>query len=196
MYGIPFTPTGQRIRRMGEAIKVMKRLWVEPKASFRGRYYVLTGALCEPKPVQRPHPPIWVGGGGERLTLPIVAAQADGWNYMAPPDQYAAKLKVLAQRCRGAGRDISSIRKSVHFVLGIHHDKNRAREKAEDAYVRFGMPREEAEGSAIIGTPGECVQRIGQYMGLGVDHFIVEMRPPYDYEGLELFTREVVPSFR
>ena len=130
------------------------------------------------------------------MTLAIVAAQADGWNYMAPPDQYADKLRVLAQHCRDVGRDIASLRKSVHFVLGIHHDRSRAREKAEDAYVRFGVPKEEALDSAIFGTPAECVQRISQYVDLGVDHFIVEMRPPYDYEGLELFAREVVPSFR
>ena len=195
MYGIPFPPTGRRIRMMGEAIQVMKRLWMEPRVTFRGRYYQLTDAFCEPKPVQNPHPPVWVGGGGESLTLPIVAEHADGWNYMAPPEQYAQKLQVLARHCGDRARDIASIRKSIHFVLGIDRDQRRARDKAENAYARSGVPVGEDRESAIIGTPAECVDQLGQYVALGVDHFIVVMRPPYDYEGLELFAREVVPSF-
>ena len=121
----------------------MKLMWTQPKVNFRGRYYTLSDALCQPKPVQKPHPPLWVGGAGERLTLRIVAEHADGWNYMAPVQEYSRKLQVLAHHCESVGRDIDSIRKSIHFVLGIDLDPRRAQAKAQDAYVRFGVPIEE-----------------------------------------------------
>lgn len=195
-YGIPFPPTGHRIRMLAESLQVLKRLWTGQKVSFQGRYYTLTYALCQPKPVQRPHPPLWVGGAGERLTLRVVAEHADGWDTMAPPQEYSRKLKVLEDHCRAVGRDISTIRKAIHFVLGIDADQGRAEAKASEAFLRFGAPADEANRSAISGTPQECTRRIREYVDLGVTHFIVEMRPPYDYEGLELFAQEVVPAFR
>lgn len=195
-YGIPFPSTATRIRMMGEALQVVKLLWTESKVNFQGRYYTLTDALCQPKPIQRPHPPLWVGGGGERLTLRILAEHADGWDYMAPLPEYGRKLQVLADHCRAVGRDIQSIQKAIHFVLGIDYDRQRAESKAVDAYLRFGIPAEEVHQSAIIGTPDECIEHLRQYMALGVSHFIIELRPPYDYEGMELFMEKVIPAFR
>ena len=195
-YGIPFPRTARRIRMLGEALQVMKLLWTEPKVNFTGRYYSLTDARCQPKPVQTPHPPLWVGGAGERLTLRVVAEHADGWNSMAPTEEYTRKLQVLADHCRTVGRDINSIRKSIHFVLGIDSDGRRAEAKAVDAYIRFDIPAESASRSAIIGTPEGCIERLREYHALGVSHFIIEMRPPYDYGMLELFADKVIPAFR
>jgi alkanesulfonate monooxygenase SsuD/methylene tetrahydromethanopterin reductase-like flavin-dependent oxidoreductase (luciferase family) len=77
MLGILFYTAGERIRRLGEALTVCRKLWTEERASFEGRYYTLTDAIANPKPLQRPHPPIWVGGAGEKLTLRVVAEHAD-----------------------------------------------------------------------------------------------------------------------
>ena len=195
-YGIPFPPMGRRIRMLGESLQVLKLLWTEPKVNFQGRYYTLTDALCQPKPVQKPHPPLWVGGAGERLTLRVVAEHADGWDTMAPPQEYSHKLRVLGDHCRAVGRDVNAILKSIHFVLGIDSDRARAKEKAVDAFLRFGAPAEEANQSAIIGTPQECVEQLQQYVDLGVSHFIIEMRPPYDYQDLEMFAEKVIPALR
>jgi F420-dependent oxidoreductase-like protein len=113
MLGIPFYTTGERIRRLGEALTVCRKLWTEERASFDGRYYTLTDAVANPKPLQRPHPPIWVGGGGEKLTLRVVAEHADVWNVIGSVGEVVHKASVLDQHCAELGRDPAEIRRSV-----------------------------------------------------------------------------------
>ena len=114
MLGLDFPPVGERLRRLGEACQVIKKLWTEEKADFDGRYYRLQGALANPKPVQKPHPPIWIGGGGERKTLRIVAEHADVWNMAGGTIEVANhKVEVLKRHCDDVGRDPAEIRLSV-----------------------------------------------------------------------------------
>jgi F420-dependent oxidoreductase-like protein len=113
MLGIPFYTAGERIRRLGEALTVCRKLWTEERASFDGRYYRLTDAISNPKPLQRPHPPIWVGGGGEKLTLRVVAEHADVWNVIGSVEEVVRKASVLDQHCAEVGRDPAEIRRSV-----------------------------------------------------------------------------------
>ena len=113
MLGIPFFTPGERIRRLGEALTVCRRLWTEARVSFDGRYYTLTDAVANPKPLQRPHPPIWVGGAGERLTLRVVAEHADVWNVIGPVEDVVHKSSVLDRHCADIGRDPAEIKRSV-----------------------------------------------------------------------------------
>jgi F420-dependent oxidoreductase-like protein len=113
MLGIPFYTAGERIRRLGEALTVCRKLWTEERASFEGRYYTLTDAIANPKPLQRPHPPIWVGGAGEELTLRVVAEHADVWNVIGSVEQVLRKASVLDQHCADVGRDPVEIKRSV-----------------------------------------------------------------------------------
>jgi alkanesulfonate monooxygenase SsuD/methylene tetrahydromethanopterin reductase-like flavin-dependent oxidoreductase (luciferase family) len=116
MLGLDFPSTGERLRRLDEACTVIKKLWTEPKADYEGRYYRLEEALAEPKPVQRPHPPIWIGGSGERKTLRIVAEHADVWNFGGGPVETAVqKNEVLDRHCADVGRDPAQIRRSVQL---------------------------------------------------------------------------------
>ena len=101
MLGIPFYTAGERIRRLGEALTVCRKLWTEERASFDGRYYTLTDAIANPKPLQRPYPPIWVGGAGEKLTLRVVAEHADVWNVIGSVEEVVRKALVLDQLRRG-----------------------------------------------------------------------------------------------
>lgn len=113
MYGIPFLSTADRIRAMDEACRVLKALWTEDRTTFKGRFYQLDGAVAEPKPVQKPYPPIWIGGVGPKLTLRVVAKHADVWNSNAPtPAESVALTKVLDEHCAKVGRDPASIRRS------------------------------------------------------------------------------------
>jgi F420-dependent oxidoreductase-like protein len=114
MFGLAFDTPGIRVARLAEACVAMKRLWTDDRASFDGTHYRLRDAIANPKPVQRPHPPLWIGGRGERKTLRVVAEHADVWN--APggdPDEVARLSGVVDRHCADVGRDPAEIRRSV-----------------------------------------------------------------------------------
>jgi F420-dependent oxidoreductase-like protein len=116
MLGIPFHTVAGRIRRMEEAIEVCKRLWSEERATFEGKFFQLEEAIHEPKPIQKPYPPIWVGGSGEQLTLRVTAKHADVWNPSGgggDPEEAARLSAVLDEHCQEVGRDPADIRRSV-----------------------------------------------------------------------------------
>jgi F420-dependent oxidoreductase-like protein len=116
--GIPLYAPGERIRRLGEACEIAKRLWTQPLADFDGRYYRLKEARCDPKPVQKPYPPIVIGGSGERLTLRVVAQYADVWNFVGGPvDDFKHKVEVLHGHCAAIGRDPAAIELSVQVYV-------------------------------------------------------------------------------
>jgi F420-dependent oxidoreductase-like protein len=112
--GIPLYTPGERIRRLGEACEITRRLWTQPLTDFDGRYYQLAQARLEPKPVQKPYPPIVIGGGGEQLTLRVVAQHADIWNSTtADVEEFQHKVRVLHEHCAAVGRDPAQIELSV-----------------------------------------------------------------------------------
>src|SRR6185503_6884133 len=118
-----------------EAVEIVRSMWTEPDTTYDGRYYQLAGAQCDPKPVQQPHPPIWIGGGGEQLTLRVVARHADKSNFGGKPDEWAHKREVLQRHCKDVGRDEDEIEKTWHPELVVReseaevrafHDQRRA----------------------------------------------------------------------
>jgi len=118
-YGIPLPPPGPRLQMLDEACQVMIALWTEPRATFEGRHYRLREAYHEPKPIQRPHPPLVIGGGGEKVTLRIVAKYANEWNFNGKtPEEFVHKQRVLAEHCAAVGRDPAEIERSVQFRAG------------------------------------------------------------------------------
>lgn len=113
MHGLPFPSAGDRVRMLDESLCAMKLLWSEPRATFAGRFYQLSEAIAEPKPVQKPHPPIWIGGSGPKRTLRVVARHADVWNSSSgTPDEMKALLRILDEHCAKVGRDRAGIRLS------------------------------------------------------------------------------------
>jgi alkanesulfonate monooxygenase SsuD/methylene tetrahydromethanopterin reductase-like flavin-dependent oxidoreductase (luciferase family) len=112
--GIPLYKPGERILRLGEACEIIRRLFTQPLTTFDGRYYHLDNARLEPKPVQKPYPPFVIGGGGEQLTLRVVARYADIWNSVGTdPEMFKHKVQVLREHCAEIGRDPSEIELSV-----------------------------------------------------------------------------------
>jgi alkanesulfonate monooxygenase SsuD/methylene tetrahydromethanopterin reductase-like flavin-dependent oxidoreductase (luciferase family) len=120
-YGIDVVPTRDAIGALAEALTIIKRMWAEEEPfDFDGRYYQLKGAICEPKPVQRPRPPIMIGAAGEKLSLRVVAVHADIWNCPTRGDveEFRRKSAVLDEHCAAIGRDPSEIRRSVQVLVG------------------------------------------------------------------------------
>jgi F420-dependent oxidoreductase-like protein len=123
-YGTDLFPAGERIRRLGEACQIVRRMWTEPVVDFQGHYYQLTQTYCEPKPVQKPTPPIIIGGAGEQLTLRVVAQHADMWNFAgyantpaATIDEYQHKSAFLDRYCAEIGRDPASLARSIQIIF-------------------------------------------------------------------------------
>jgi F420-dependent oxidoreductase-like protein len=116
MFDLEFGTAGQRIARMEEACRMIKLLWSEDRASFDGKHYRLADAVANPKPVQHPCPPIWIGGSGEQKTLRVVAQHADVWNMASGEVEEGVRLSsVLDEHCAAVGRDPAEIRRSVQL---------------------------------------------------------------------------------
>ena len=144
--GMEFPPLGERLGRFGEAVRVIKRLWTKEKASFKGKYYTLTDAIAEPKPLQKPYPPIWIGGSGPQRTLKIVARHGDVWNSNAGEmDKTIALSKILDEHCAAVGRDPSAVRRSVQFRLNTVDESM----KTAETYLKAGF----TEQIVMLGGP-------------------------------------------
>ncbi len=134
MMGLPFPSAARRIGMLDEACSVLKALWTEESTSFSGRFYRLDAAIAEPKPLQRPHPPIWIGGAGPRLTLRVVARHADVWNAQGPTvDAVIASNAILDRHCAAVDRDPATIRRSVGIRMAEPDEMLRAAERYAQA---------------------------------------------------------------
>jgi F420-dependent oxidoreductase-like protein len=116
--GVPLVPVAERFERLEETLQICLQMWSDDNGPFNGRHYQLAETLCVPQPLSRPHPPILVGGGGEKKTLLLVARYADACNvFGSSPADVAGKLDVLRSHCEAEGRDYDRIEKTVLAVI-------------------------------------------------------------------------------
>lgn len=155
-YGIPFHTTGGRLRRLEEAIEIIKRLSTEDRANFSGRYHELRNASFKPKPLQQPHPPIMIGASGENMALGIVARHAQMWNSFGTPDVFRHKIERLNDHCERAGSDPAAIEKSV--LLTGQFPLNESRRRI-DEYAAAGVTHLIFSLSASANSDREFVRR-------------------------------------
>jgi len=197
-YGIPFPPIGRRLAMMGEAAVILKSLWTQERTTFEGRHYRLRDAMCEPKPLQRPRIPLWIGGAGERVTLRHVASQADGWNtFLVPLEEFDRKLAALDGHCADVGRDRAEIRIQLVAQAVLGADEAEARDQLGRRAAALGRdPAELRARGLVAATPEQLVHRLRPYAQRGVADFLLLARPPMDRRTLELFAAEVAPALR
>ena len=198
--GFAFPATGVRVEMLEEAAQVIKALWTEGEAFFKGSYYSLNGAVNEPKPLQKPHPPILIGGHGETYLFRAVARFADISNvgFEMSLEEHNSKLNALAQHCRRFGRDPSEIQVTHNTRVVIAKDSAQFERLATAAAADSNMSvaaYKESLKRAIAGTPEECVQQIQKYVDNGICYFFLLFPDPISAESLELFAREVMPHF-
>jgi F420-dependent oxidoreductase-like protein len=195
-YGYDFPPIGTRLGQLDEALRICRLMWTEDNATFSGKHYRIQEAWCNPKPLQKPYPPIMVGGGGEKVLLRIVATHADRWNFGGSLDEFRDKLPILEAHCRTIGRDPSSIEKSWFGTLLIEADAERLQRRLAKRAARVGGAPEQLDQRMIAGTPEQVIARLQQLVRLGVTHFIAMFGRVDNLGATELFAREVIPAFR
>jgi F420-dependent oxidoreductase-like protein len=190
-YGISFPSTQERMLMLEEAIQVIRKMWTEePNASFNGKYYQIRNAYCNPKPIQKPSPPILVGGSGERKTLKIVAKYADACNLFGSPETVRKKLNILKEHCKSVGRDYNSILKTKlgAVIVDDNYDmaKNRVRQTLR------GIPEEQIKEFVIYGTPEDVSRQIDIFEQVGIQYLIVDLEPHRELEALDTFAGKVM----
>lgn len=190
-YGYDFPRVSTRIARMDEGLHILRMAWSEGSATFAGAHHRVDGAVCEPRPLQKPHPPITVGGGGEKLLLRSVARHADWWNYFPVPlPEYERKVEALKSHCETLGRDASAIRRSLTVPTVTAEWEKEVRDQLEDARRR-GLRW--AHGNGFVqGTPDIVVPRFRDYVRRGVSLFILLLPDPTDLKQLEFVDRAVI----
>ena len=198
--GFPFPPTSARVSMLEEAIEVIKALWGQEEVSYQGRYYILEGAANEPKPVQKPHPPILVGGHGETYLLRVAARYADICNigFEMGLEEHRAKLRVLEEHCRRVGRDPSEIEVSHNTRVLIAESAAEYESLVIKEAARSGTSVSAYKASlskAIAGTPERCREQLKRYVDSGITYFFLLFPDPISTESLRLFAREVMPHF-
>jgi F420-dependent oxidoreductase-like protein len=189
-YGWEFpAQAATRIQQMEEAVELILKMWSEPRTTFHGRYFRVENAILEPKPVQKPHPPVMIAGGGERMTLRVVARLADACNLVRGDVAEARnKLTVLRRHCDAVGRDYDTIEKTHVQRWVLVHDAASVAKKRE--YLATQGPL-----SGFVGTVPQAIDLIGQYRDAGIDLLIVSNLRNDDAETRELLVSEIMPHF-
>ena len=198
-YGIPFYTMRERLERLDEACEVLRALFTQRRSDYKGRYYQLSDAPLDPKPVQSPYPEIMIGGGGERVTLRIVAKHADHWNVWGGAKVIAHKGKILDEHCAAVGRDPKAIRRSGNMVLLITDKKDQIDKMAENIGARMGAHAADPRDTCLAGTPAQIRDQLHQLREAGADTLFIttlfrpmaELRPD-----LDRFMSEIAPEFR
>ncbi|HVO25251.1 MAG TPA: TIGR03560 family F420-dependent LLM class oxidoreductase [Candidatus Margulisiibacteriota bacterium] len=192
-YGFDFPPLAVRLRQLDEAATLMMRMWTEEQPSFTGQQFHTASVYCEPKPVRKPHPPILIGGGGEKILLRIAAKHADIWNNLAVHQgQLAHKVALLRHHCEAVGRDPQAIQISQQTMVVIGKDAADAQAKVEKAQAIYGGHL----GQGIAGTPSQCIDKIQQHIAAGCTMFVIEFFGRDTREPARLFAETVLPRFK
>jgi F420-dependent oxidoreductase-like protein len=204
-YGYGFPSAGVRLGRLDEGVQIMRDAWRDGEVSFDGKHYQVDGAIVEPKPLQDGGIPLWIAGGGEKVTLRIAAKYAQYTNFTSEPEGFAHKSQVLADHCRDAGTDYGAIVRSANFnaVIGesdadvaerVGRLRTRLVAKANEAVVDAMLAMATAPESAG-GTPEQVVEKLKRMRELGCEYAILYFpEAAYDRSGIELFEREVIPA--
>ena len=201
-YGYQFAKNSVRLGQLEEGVQIMKRMWTEDIVDFEGRHYQLKGGICQPKPLQEPHIPLWIAGGGEQLTLRTAARHAQYTNFGLDLEAFIHKSAVLEAHCNREGTSFDAIVRSKNFNIICAATEAEVQDKLawlRDKYLRL-VPEDRAQAQAdefipFSGTPDQIVENLRAWESAGMSYAIVYFPDPaYDLSGLELFAREVIPA--
>ncbi|MBP9917949.1 MAG: LLM class F420-dependent oxidoreductase [Dermatophilaceae bacterium] len=214
-YGYGFPEARDRLGALRDGVEIFQQLWTTGTATHEGRYYTVDGAICAPRPLQgtvvdgsaRNGIPMWVAGGGEKVTLKIAAQYADYTNYFGDVPEFARKSEILASHCQAVGRDYDEITRSVNFNILIGETHVEVQERVaeyialrERAGISADSAAKEVEGyrkAGTCGTPDEIATTLTAYGKAGMGYAITYFpEAAYDTSGIDLFERTVLRDLR
>jgi len=197
-YGYAFPPAGERLRILEETTEVVKALWTQETTDYAGRHLTFSGAYCDPKPVQR-LPEIWIGGGGERVTLRIAARHADKTNWQVGLDEFVHKSEVLRGHCDAVGRDFDTIVRTHGpdcRIFDSEADLAAWLASPDGGHLWGSAPHDEYVRDNFVGTVGSVTEKVQAFVDAGCREFVLWFRDLPGSESLERFATEVVPQIR
>lgn len=203
-YGYGFPQPGERLARLDEGVQILQQAWRTGSATLDGKHYQVDGAICRPLPLQDGGPPLWIAGGGEKVTLKIAAKYAQYTNFDGTPEGFAHKSAVLREHCAAVGTDFGAIVRSANYNVAIgatQADVDDRLARTKDRTARYvGEDLAEASmaaftGMPAVGTPEQIVENLTALRAQGLDYAICYFpEAAYDTSGIELFEREVIPA--
>jgi F420-dependent oxidoreductase-like protein len=196
-FGYPFPDGPERLRMLDEALQIIRAMWTEPYATFEGKHYQVRGAINEPKGVQKPYPPLWIGGSGEKVTLKLVAKYGDACNISVGNDvqEYKRRYDILRQHCENVGREYNEIIKSAH-VFYTMIEPGQDPEKASERWRR-GRSFEDYSKGTFVGTPEQIREHVEQMIEAGTEYVVIYFRNDLtNFDVITTFADEVMGKFR
>ena len=195
-FGFDFPPIGRRLDMLEEAVPLIRSLLTEDRTTHSGEWFRAVDASCLPKPVQE-RLPIWIGGVGEKRTIPLAAAHADGWNAAyVPPEEFRRLGDVLDAACERVGRDPAEIQRVVNLTFNLVTDEAAVAAVEERLRAQWGPAADRVLGGGLNGTPEQAVERILAYRDAGATGVNVALRAPWDPEALDAYLERVIPAVR
>ena len=188
-YGYDYLDAPERLRHLREAVQVILAMWTQDEAVFEGKYYHVRGAINQPKGVQKPHIPLLIGGGGEQVTLKLVAQYGDACNLgHLDVEGLEHKFSILKKHCDEVGRDYNSIRRTVLFNCAIAETDEEAMAKSRP--FQRNIPSGRIREQALVGTPGVIRKRLEEIEQAGAQEIILYMPDSARLEAVRMFARE------
>jgi F420-dependent oxidoreductase-like protein len=194
-FGLGLPPVKERLDRLEESVHLIKLLWTEPRPSFAGTYYSLDRPPYNPPNLQEPHPPILIGGGGEKRTLRIVAKYADIANVSGTPDEVRHKFGVLDGYCKEIGRDPKSIRRTIQIPLFLSDNESFKQRVLQGMSAAQGVSPEQAAKSILLGSADEIKEQVARFQNAGVEEMYLALWPRFVKKAVMQFSEEVIPEF-
>lgn len=193
-YGYRYPSDGERLDMLEESVQVLLAMWTQDEASFQGVHYTVDGAINRPRAIQKPHPPLWIAGGGEKRTLRIVARYGDFANFGDGIEVFRHKSEVLAAHCEAVGRPFEEIGRTEHMMSVIGRDEDDLRHKLEIAAHRRNCSPEEFQEEHFAVTVPQAVDMMGQFISEGCSDMLLYFYDMGEADSLELFASDVIPQ--
>lgn len=193
--GFDFKTVRGRLDALDEACQIIRGMFTQEKTTLHGKHYRVEDAMCLPKPVQQPHPPILIGGSGEKVLLKLVAKHADMWNSFGDAARIGHLINVIRRHGDSVRRDTNQIEMTVMVPICYRAP---AREQATCQMIAAmnQCTPEQARERIMIGDTDECLATVARYQKVGVTHFIFMLMGAYHYDELQAFAENVIPAAR